>query len=267
MKIGKKLMCLILASTLYTTGGVNIWAKEDVQATRKPEKKVQQTGDNDMDLSYCQLVSSTDDNCLEIIGNRQYYLDQNELIKLEVKPIKLKNTVNTYDHSTNNDIKEKVADVSMDVYFLALDSVDKEYIENKQTRSTWLTRTDEKMNKMGNIRAKLSVTYRDSGSDFTDSIELGLGKATGSWTRNGAVEGVYPKNSELYYNVQGSIYDANGKFIKNGSVGFTKKFENPTFSNVSLMGNNYARYVTAAGVTYTLHCTRGVNINVYMVFV
>ena len=70
------------------------------------------------------------------------------------------------------------------------------------------------MNKMGNIRAKLAVTYRDSGSSFTDSIELALGKATGSWTRNGAIEGVYPKTSELYYNVQGSIYDSNGKFIK-----------------------------------------------------
>lgn len=81
------------------------------------------------------------------------------------------------------------------------------------------------------------------------------------------IEGVYPKTSELYYNVEGSIYDANGKFIKNGSVGFTKKFEDPTFSNISLMGNNYAKYVTAAGVTYTLHCTRGVTINVYMVFV
>lgn len=57
--------------------------------------------------------------------------------------------------------------------------------------------------------------------------------------------------------------EQNGKFIKNGNVGFTKTFNSPTFSNISLMGNKYAKYISVAGVTYTLHCTRGVNISVY----
>lgn len=267
MKTRKKLASVILAGTLCITGGVSTWAKEGTFATKMTDQKITQTVNDENNLSYCQLLPSNDDNYLETIENKQYYLDENKLIKLEIKPINVEASVKTYSSLANNDTKEKVADISMDVYSLELDNSDKEKLENRQISNTWLTRTDEKMNKMGNIRAKLAVTYRDSGSSFTDSIELALGKATGSWTRNGAIEGVYPKTSELYYNVQGSIYDSNGKFIKNGNVGFTKTFNSPTFSNVSLMGNKYARYVSSAGVTYTLHCTRGVNISVYMAFV
>lgn len=63
-----------------------------------------------------------------------------------------------------------------------------------------------------------------------------------------------------------SIYDANGEFVKNGSMGKTKKFSSPSFSNVSLMNGYTVKNIVAAGVSYTIHCTRSINITVYMQF-
>ncbi|MGN1141286.1 MAG: hypothetical protein ACI4TF_08790 [Oliverpabstia sp.] len=200
-------------------------------------------------------------------GNTQYYLDDNELIKVEL--IECEPYTNLRKQYIRPNISEYKKDKELLVKcsYMNITQKDIAVLSNPSTRSLWLTRTDEAMNSMGNIKAKLSVVYRDTDGGFSDGTsELSLKWATGSWTRIGAVEGVYPETSELYYNVQGTIYDANGEFVKNGSMGKTKKFSSPTFSNVALMNGYTAKNIVAAGVSYTIHCTRSVNITVYMQF-
>ena len=67
----------------------------------------------------------------------------------------------------------------------------------------------------------------------------------------------------LYWKAEGEIYK-NGTFVKRGSLGTTKNYTTPKFSNVKLMASGQAIAPITAGVTYKLKCSRGVNINVYM---
>lgn len=76
-------------------------------------------------------------------------------------------------------------------------------------------------------------------------------------------EGVIPQTSSLYWHTDGSIY-VNGTFSKDGSLGSTKNYSTPTFSNVTLMSSNQSIDPISAGATYTLNCSRGVTINVYI---
>lgn len=197
----------------------------------------------------------------------KYYIAGDSLIKLElVEEIPVVKQVRQNSLIKSSElIKEKNVNIKLSSTYI--DEKDKNNLLNPQTRAGWLTRTDESMNVMGNIRAKLSVVYTDnSNEELSDGYDLTLKSATGTWSRAGAIEGVYPQTSELYYGVTGSIYDSSGNFIKNGFEGFTKKFSTPTFTNISLMGGKSAQFVVSAGVNYTIHCTRGVTVTVNMQF-
>lgn len=126
-----------------------------------------------------------------------------------------------------------------------------------------MNRSDEDTNPMGNIKAKLSVSYKKGTVNGKE--ELTLLSATSSY-KVLIREGVTAKSSKLYYNVEGDIYK-DGVNTKKKIMGFTKKFTSPTFNAVKLMGASYSvRNAINAGVTYTLYCTRGVEIEVRVRF-
>ena len=54
------------------------------------------------------------------------------------------------------------------------------------------------------------------------------------------------------------------KYHHVNTLGTTRKFNSPTFTNVRLMPSNQTIEPITAGVTYSLYCSRGVTIRVYV---
>lgn len=202
-------------------------------------------------------------------GDSKYYLDNNDLIKVNIQesiPYKRILRISNLQDETAISV-EKTVDVSYAV--LSVSETEKEMLISGETRDNFLTRTDEAMNASQNIRAKLSVLYDNnpSGNLFTDGNELRLISATGSYERVGAYEGIVASSSELYYHAKGNIFKE-GKFVRKGSLGNNESLSSARFTNRPLMPTGY--YIDnclGAGVTYTLVCTRGISIPVYMRFV
>lgn len=183
-------------------------------------------------------------------GNASIYLDGNKILKVVVdnpEPIAACN-------ETQNESGEITSSVDVDVRFYESEPLTNEEIV--VVRAGELTKSDEAINPMGNIRARLSVTYSWS-SDLLRMI-----RASSSYETL-ISEGVIPQTSSLYWHTDGSIY-VNGTFSKDGSLGSTKNYSTPTFSNVTLMSSNQSIDPISAGATYTLNCSRGVTINVYI---
>lgn len=95
-----------------------------------------------------------------------------ELIAAEVlvsEPV-IKNNVRI--RGVDNDLYTKEAEVSVNLSSMKISDEDKKYFEDASTFSNWLTRTDETMNAMGNIKERLSVDYQYSTDIFSDAILL-----------------------------------------------------------------------------------------------
>lgn len=148
----------------------------------------------------------------------------------------------------------------VNVKFYESDPLSSEKIQQIKTGfgSTTLTKTDEATNPMGNIKATLSVKYK--WTFYSNPKLLKMISATSKYERI-KYEGVKPKSSSLYWNAEGAVYYL-GKFDHKGDIGETLNFSSPTFSNVKIMANGQSISPIAAGVTYTLKCSRGVNIDV-----
>ncbi len=177
-----------------------------------------------------------------------------EMFTIIATPVDIK-TVKSPD-----DIYTCENDIDFKIYEGILDAKE---IQSTGISTNSLTRFDEEENSMGNIRAKLSVSYKKGKINNDDTLTLL--SATSSY-KTLAHNGVVAQTSKLYYNVEGSLYK-NGKRIRGAIMGFTKKYSTPTFTSVTLMGPSYAvGDPIAAGVRYTLYCSRGVTINVSVSF-
>lgn len=194
------------------------------------------------------------------------YLCDNKLITVKVTRNNTKIISEKYLPFTGKLIK--VANVDIGIQFYENKLADSELEELRTSKSSVNIDTKSKTNLMGNIRASLTVRYLDTDPDnlFSDgpSEYCELIDATGTWTREGPTEGVYPESSELYYGVTGSLYYPNGDFYKTGYMGNTQYFSTPAFYNMPLMNGYCSRNTLSAGVTYTLNCSRSVTIEVNM---
>ena len=191
------------------------------------------------------------------IENNSYYLNGNELIKVTIENTEEK--VDTNQNKIKSLDEERYIEKKVNLSVYKTNLTDNEAITYQMARSGNLDMYDTAMNPMGNIKAKLKLTYN---LDRYNNL-FHLCKATGSYETI-ISEGVIPETSEFHWNASGSIY-RNGSFVKNGHLGDTKNFRTPTFSNVQMMDENESlKDVTVAGASYTLYCTRGVTINVFL---
>lgn len=154
---------------------------------------------------------------------------------------------------------ERDAVVETNISKINLTDEEKANIENEPIlRSGSLTRTDQNRDNMGTCTASLKVTYsKPSG-------RLHLCKATGSATTSTS-EGVRAQSSNLSYNAVGDRY-INGVWSDKQDSGFSRNYSTPGFSNVQLMAESVSYDVHTAGVSYTVYCSRGVTVTVYMPF-
>lgn len=113
---------------------------------------------------------------------------------------------------------------------------------------------------MGNIRATLSVKY--SWTSYGNPNLLRMISATSSYETL-INEGVVAQTSSLYWRAEGEIY-TNGNFTRKGILGKTINYTSPKFSNVTLMPSDQSIAPITAGATYTLNCSRGVTIKVFL---
>ena len=209
-----------------------------------------------------KFVCNIDDDRSNLIfqhNDDYYYIEENKLIKRNIK-------VNYNDMKNGLTLKNRKnvgnAVVTVNFYEKEISASEKKLL----SASPWLTRVDEGLSYMGNIRARLSVCYKYSEELFSSTEDLHLYSATGTWTREGAAEGVAAESSRLYYCAEGRIYRPDGSFWKNGVMGFSKNFTNTRFYDYPLMGDYYIKDCISGGVTYTLNCSRGISIDVRMIF-
>ncbi len=200
-------------------------------------------------------VSIAESNFVGDVGNNSYYLDGNDLIKVSTSESIQSPGVRSQSLSNSNKTLDK--EVTVSFFKASLTDAEKQlYLANRKASNSELEMHDEAMNPMGNIKAKLSLAYT---VDRYSSL-FHLSKAKGTYDII-VHEGVVPQSSELSWDVVGSIYQ-NNKFLKKGSLGFSKNYSSPTFS-VKLMDDNKSmKDIVSAGATYTLKCSRGVTIDV-----
>lgn len=131
----------------------------------------------------------------------------------------------------------------------------------------WLIRSDQAMNSMKHIRITFKVEYKDNSDQiFTDGYYLCFKSATGSWERIGPYEGVNPETSELHWRATGKIFNELGA-LRSGTLGFTRKYNTPSFTNVKMMDDGYYVDAICAGALYTVYCTRGISIECSLPFI
>lgn len=189
------------------------------------------------------------------LNDSSYYLHNNELMKVTVEDISSSSKAKSTDNINENKTMEK----EILIHFYKTDLTNDEKKRYVTSRTGSLDMYDTAMNPMGNIKAKLLLTY--SFNKYNGQFHLC--KATGTYETI-INEGIVPQSSELYWSVIGAIY-RNGSFVRNGTLGDSEDFDTPTFSNIQLMNENESVVdVVTAGATYTLYCTRGVTINVYI---
>ena len=199
-----------------------------------------------------------DSNIISQVDNKVYYIEDGQLMLLCAKEASVlssgKNVGGIITTSTEQPFEFYKIDTSAeDLKALKSDHA---------LLATILTRTNENSNSMGNVIAKLSVAYSSRGSGVDTYYYLQ--SATSSY-RQVINEGVVPQTSKLYWFGTGDKY-RNGSLVEHGSVGFTKNYGTPTFSNVTLMGNGEELRAFSLGVTYTLYCSRSVSIDVAISF-
>jgi len=183
-------------------------------------------------------------------GNTSIYINGNRILKVVVNTPQ---QMSSYDGVVNEG-EEITSNMDVNVSFYESDPLTN--AEIAAVRAGELTKSDEATNPMGNIRARLSVTYSWS------SNLLRMIRASSSYETL-ISEGVVARTSSLYWHAEGRIYE-NGSFLKKGSLGNTKNYSSPTFTNVTLMSSSRSIDPISAGATYTLYCSRGVTINVYL---
>lgn len=212
--------------------------------------------------AFAQTKSQIDNTRAQLLtedGNTSYYLDGNKLLKVVVETPQLMFKKDAIKNP--GDIMTSTADVN--VKFFESDPLSSEEIQQIKLNASSLTKTEEAINPMGNIRATLSVTYQWTSYGNPDLLKMI--SATSKYERI-SYEGVVPKTSSLYWNAEGDVYYSS-QFDHRGSIGRTMNFSSPTFSNAKLMANSQSIAPLSAGATYTLNCTRGVTINVYLTIV
>lgn len=187
-------------------------------------------------------------------GNTLYYLDRNKILKVIVEIPE--NVTICNERAVNDEVITATTDINVRLF-------ESEPLTSKEislAKAGELTKSDEAINPMGNIKAKLSVKY--SWTSYSKTKLLRMISATSSY-KILVAEGVAPQTCSLYWRAEGEIYK-NGTFVKRGSLGTTKNYTTPKFSNVKLMTSGQSIAPITAGVTYKLKCSRGVNINVYL---
>ena len=201
---------------------------------------------------------STDDFVLiSDQGSEQYYLSEDELLKVEINDVSVPQT-----RSQSNEAGELTKSVTKDIKFYSTDVTEEERDELlAEARSGNLTKTNQGMNSMGNIRSNLSVSY--SYMTAAGKQGLHLCKATASYTRL-SMEGVVVNSGNLTYGAAGSIYSY-GSFVRNDDI--TGSYSGTTFSNKQLMPEGTCVVdLMYGGVNYTIYCTRGVTVYVDVTF-
>lgn len=187
-------------------------------------------------------------------GNVSYYISEDRLLKAVV--IAPNNFLTSPAARTSDGIMTAFAEVNVEFYESAPLSME----DILMIRSGELTKYQEEVNPMGNVKAKLYVDY--SWSSYSNPNLLRLISATSDYSilKN---EGVIPQTCSLYWNAAGDIYDE-GEYSRRGEIGDTINYTSPTFTNIQLMPESQGIDPLVAGVNYTLYCTRGVTITVYM---
>ncbi len=204
---------------------------------------------------------------LDVFGSKDtFFLDNNDLFVIERSQPRINMQV------TRNTLNQEIAlcaTTDIKAYKTTLTENEKNELSNSETitpLSGPLTSTKQEQNLMGNIRATLTVTY---GRPVYGGYQtLHLCKATGTYQNlmPPPNEGVSAQTSTLAYYATGKRF-INGVQETNTTIGYTKNYSSPTFSNVQLMPENVSMYLyEGANVDYTLYCTRGVTIEVYMPF-
>lgn len=187
-------------------------------------------------------------------GNTSYYLDGDKILKVVVdtpKSLMMRGGAKNADGTMTSS-----ADVNVKFY----ESSPLSQEELLQVKAGTLTKTEEATNPMGNIRATLSVKY--SWTSYGNPNLLRMISATSSYETL-INEGVVAKTSSLYWRAEGEIY-TNGNFTRKGILGKTINYTSPKFSNVTLMPSDQSIAPITAGATYTLNCSRGVTIKVFL---
>lgn len=225
----KKLIAVIISACLSISITGNVLAKMPVKAVTFEAELLEQTGDT------------------------SYYLDGNKILKIVVEECET-NPQRTARNLDSVMTSEKEVDIKM------YESKPLTKEEINLLRAGELTKSDEATNPMGNIKAKLSVQYK--WTTINGLKLLRMISATSSYSVIKA-EGVNPETSKLYWNASGVVYE-NNVFLKNGDIGGTKSFPKPTFSNETLMSSSQSIDPIIAGATYTLYCTRSVQIDVFI---
>lgn len=187
-------------------------------------------------------------------GNTSYYLDGDKILKVVVdtpKSMMMRGGIKNADGTMTSN-----ADVNVKFY----ESSPLSQEELLQVRAGTLTKTEEATNPMGNVRATLSVNY--SWTSYGNPNLLRMISATSSYEIL-INEGVVPQTSSLYWRAEGNVY-TNGNFTRKDVLGKTINYTSPKFSNVSLMPSSQSIDPITAGATYTLNCSRGVTIKVFL---
>ena len=201
---------------------------------------------------------STDDFVLiSDQGSEQYYLSEDELLKVEINDVSVPQT-----RSQSNEAGELTKSVTKDIKFYSTDVTEEERDELlAEARSGNLTKTNQGMNLMGNIRSNLSVSY--SYMLAAGKQGLHLCKATASYTRL-SMEGVIVNSGYMSYGAEGKVY-SNGSFVRNGAV--SNSYNGTTFTNRQLMPEGTCvTDLMQAVVNYTIYCSRGVTVFVDITF-
>jgi hypothetical protein len=209
-----------------------------------------------------KITLPSDSQLIKTTGSSLYYVQNNQLIKIEKD--NQHEQISTNLLSSNSLAKSKTLNENFNFYQRNLSSDEISLIKsNLSLASSTLTRSDENMDSMGSVRAQLSVEYSQrSGSNAWEIFHLY--SASGSATQLHS-EGVVPTSSDLYWSGQGDVYQ-NGSLVRHGTIGFTRTGLSPWFSNYQLMPSGQELGASTLGVTYTVHCKRGVSVDVPITF-
>lgn len=252
LKMRKKFYCLlslIMAIALLSSPAYALSSK----AGQKGQSVYMNTANARLKISLPENVKSFQEK-----GNSIFYIDGNKLYKINHAELPVAKSCTGVENADGKTTKE----VTEDFDFFESTLTQQDIIA---MRSGNLTKSDQDMDAMGSVRATLTVTYSQTFLSGDYVPILFLDKATGK-TVQLHHEGVIPETSSLHYSATGTVYK-NGVRQYNGSLGFTKNYSSPNFTNVQLMPTNMSvQAVSGAGVVYDVACKRGVNLEVNLDF-
>ena len=134
------------------------------------------------------------------------------------------------------------------------------------TRNGNISKMGQDYSPYGSIHIQLTVNY--SKPVINGETMLHLCTASGSWWRDGAIEGVSPTRAHFICRGNGHKY-VNGVFAGTSEIGINKDISSISFSNMQLMPENtaYTDFVEGScGLDYSVYCTRGVDLFVNIPF-